>query len=129
MSTNAVGRALAAAGMSVALAVLGGGACGGTGEEAPPAMSGPTQRVVTVEVRNGTVVRGAARIEARVGEEVRIVVRSDVADEVHVHGYERRAEVPAGGEAVLVFLTDIPGVFEVELEGRHLALAELRVSP
>ena len=69
------------------------------------------------------------RLEARLGEELRILVTSDVADEVHLHGYDRRAQVAAGGQAAIALKAEIPGVFEMELEKRHLRLGELLVKP
>ena len=51
------------------------------------------------------------------GSPVEPVVAGDVADEVHVHGYERRAFVTAGASVTLRFVADVPGVVEVEPEG------------
>lgn len=82
---------------------------------------------VDVEVRDGAVVGGAERHEVPLGNEVRLSVRSDVADEVHVHGYDRRVDVPAGGGVLVTFPADVPGVFEVELESHNLRIAELEI--
>ena len=57
------------------------------------------------------------------------MVRSDVADEVHIHGYDLTQDVPAGGSVRFSFAADIEGVFEIELEERKEQIAELRVSP
>jgi hypothetical protein len=80
-------------------------------------------------VRNGKPVGGIKKIEYRKGERVRFVVRSDVADEIHVHGYDRLREVRAGGSVRFDFPADLEGVFEVELEQRKEQIAELRVNP
>ncbi len=84
-------------------------------------------QVVEVEVRDGEPVGGVRRVEVELGASVVVRVTSDVADEVHVHGYDRFAEVEAGGTAELVFEAEIPGIFEVELEGRGLEILELEV--
>jgi hypothetical protein len=84
--------------------------------------------VLGVTVRGGSVVEGASRQRARLGQPVTVRVTSDVADEVHVHGYDLTAEVAAGGTAELTFTADLPGVYEVELEGAHLPLFELTVT-
>ena len=63
------------------------------------------------------------------GDRVRLVVRSDVADEIHIHGYDLKQDVPAGGSVRFNFAADIEGVFEIELEERKEQIAELRVSP
>lgn len=69
------------------------------------------------------------RIEVDKGDRVRFVVRSDVADEVHVHGYDISEDVAAGGEASFSFEADITGIFEIELENAGEPLGELVVNP
>jgi hypothetical protein len=48
---------------------------------------------------------------------------------VHVHGYDVSRDVPAGGSVRFGFPARPEGIFEVELEGRHVQIAELRVTP
>jgi len=68
------------------------------------------------------------RIAVPVGAMIRIDVRLEAADEVHVHGYDVAVDVVPGDEARLEFIADIPGIFEVELEGAGTLLFELEVS-
>ena len=82
-----------------------------------------------IRVRGGKPVGGVEKLEYTSGERVRFVVRSDVADEVHIHGYDRSKDVSAGGSVSFNFEAKLEGVFEVELEGRHEQIAELRVTP
>lgn len=127
----------------LALAVLGA-ACDDGGDDTSPTSSsvapsatgtetsGPTTTTfdgtrVDVEVRGGEVVGGVQRVEVDTGERVLLVVTSDVADQVHVHGVDVTREVEAGGTVDVDFTADIPGVFEIELEERRLQLAELVV--
>ena len=70
---------------------------------------------------------GNAREQVRRGQTVRLVVTSDVADEIHVHGYDVKADVAANGTVELSFTASIPGVFEVELEQRGRRLFTLEV--
>lgn len=72
-------------------------------------------------------VDGPDRIEATVGEEIVITVSADVTDEVHLHGYDLFADVAPGAPARLDVVTDIPGIFEMELEGARLVVTELEV--
>lgn len=58
-----------------------------------------------------------------------LIVSADVADEVHVHGYDLMADVAPGSPARISFEASVPGRFEVELESRALQIAELRVGP
>ncbi len=82
---------------------------------------------IIARVEAGSVVEGGERVELDVGEAVVIEVTADVADEVHVHGYDLFAETVPGEATRIEFTADIPGVFEVELEDAHLLLVELQV--
>ena len=62
------------------------------------------------------------------GTEVRLEVTADRADEVHLHGYDRKVDLQPGRPAVLEVRADTPGVFEVELEEAGMKLVELQVS-
>jgi hypothetical protein len=97
----------------------------------PPPPPPPTPQVTTVRivVRGGRVVGGPERAMVEQGEKVAIVVGSDVADEVHLHGYDKSTDVAPGKQARLVFVASIPGRFEVELEDRGLQIADLEVRP
>lgn len=89
----------------------------------------PSALRVEVEVRDGGPVGGVERVDVERGERVVLVVRSDVADHVHVHGIDIFRDVAPGSPARLSFRPRTPGVIEVELEDRHLLLAELEVRP
>jgi hypothetical protein len=89
----------------------------------------PQRATIRITVRNGAPVGGIARPEVAQGERVRIVVRADVADHVHLHGYDVMRDVAPGAPAQLVFTADLTGVFEIELEDTGLLLAELQVGP
>lgn len=67
------------------------------------------------------------RAEVKLGDNVKIVIRSDTADELHLHGYDLTVDVAAGQDAELAFVAEIPGIFEVELEGLRLQVLELVV--
>jgi heme/copper-type cytochrome/quinol oxidase subunit 2 len=88
----------------------------------------PAVPTIEVTIRDG-IVAGGGRHEVTLGSEIRIVVDSDVADEIHVHGYDVLADVVPGTPAVLEFTADIPGIFEVELESAHTEILELEVAP
>jgi hypothetical protein len=84
---------------------------------------------VTITVQNAKPVGGIKRLEYVSGERVRLRVRSDVADEVHIHGYDLSRDVRAGGTVSFSFPAKLEGVFEIELESRKEQIAELRVKP
>jgi hypothetical protein len=74
-------------------------------------------------------VTGPRRPQFTVGDRVVLIVRADVEDEVHVHGYDLMQDVAPGSPARISFTADSEGRFEVELEDRHLPLTELVVEP
>jgi heme/copper-type cytochrome/quinol oxidase subunit 2 len=63
------------------------------------------------------------------GREVELVVTSELADEVHLHGYDLHADVAPGKPATILFKANAPGLFEAELESRSLPIVELEVRP
>ncbi len=85
--------------------------------------------ISTIVVRGGEPVGGVAELSFDAGETVRFRVSSDVADELHLHGYDISKPVAAGGSATFEFPADIEGIFELELEERAVPLAELQVNP
>ena len=80
-------------------------------------------------MRGGEPVGGVQTIKVKGGDVARIVVVSDVADEVHLHGYDRSVDVAPGKPGRLRFRADAEGVFEIELEERALKIANLEVGP
>jgi copper(I)-binding protein len=92
-----------------------------------PAVEQPT--VVRVAVVSGSPKGGIVRETVDKGDRVVLVVTSDVADEVHLHGYDISRDVVAGGTARIAFKATLPGRFEVELEDRGIQIADLTVQP
>jgi hypothetical protein len=86
-------------------------------------------KVTTVIVKNGKPVGGIKDLTYDKGDRVRFKVRSDVSDEIHVHGYDIAKDVEAGGSVSFDFPATIEGVFEAELEDRKEQILELRVNP
>jgi plastocyanin len=82
---------------------------------------------IEVEVAGGQVSGDTGRVPVTAGEQVTLVITSDVADEVHVHGYDLEAELSPGQPAEITFAATIPGVFEVELHEAGTQLLSLQV--
>jgi hypothetical protein len=89
----------------------------------------PKPEVTTIVVKGGEPVGGVQELEYTRGDEIRFDVEADIAEEVHVHGYDVIEEVAPGEVARFDFPADIEGGFEVELEGSHTQIAELTVEP
>jgi copper(I)-binding protein len=92
-----------------------------------PEVEKPT--VVRVTVVDGAPNGGIVRATVDQGDRVRLVVTSDVADEIHLHGYDVSRDVAAGGTVTLAFRASIPGRFEAELEERGVQIADITVEP
>jgi hypothetical protein len=90
---------------------------------------GRPRTIVRIAVRGGHVVGGPEVHGVTKGDEVVIVVSSNVADEVHVHGYDLKHSVLAGGTARIAFRATLAGRFELELEEHRIPLGELEVLP
>ena len=86
----------------------------------------PGPFAIVVDVRNG-VVTGESHVVVERDTEIELTVTADVADEVHVHFFDHKADVAPGAAAVIVFVADVAGIFEVELEKARLVLLELEV--
>lgn len=100
---------------------------GAAGEEAASEAGG--EEVPTIVVRDGEPVGGVQTLEFDAGEEVRFRVSSDAAEEIHVHGYDIAKDVPAGGTIEFDFPAELEGIYEAELEGQGVQIAELRINP
>lgn len=88
-----------------------------------------TERIPTVVIRGGKPVGGVADLTYSEGDRIRFKVKSDVSDEIHVHGYDVMKDVEAGGTVEFDFPATIEGVFEGELENRGEQILELRINP
>ena len=100
--------------------------------EAPPATTTeatPAPVQVDVVVVGGKPQGGIVRESVDLDSAVVLTVTSDVADEVHVHGYDLMADVAPGAPATIRFTADAPGRFEIELENTGVQIAELEVRP
>ena len=99
-----------------------------TGGSSKPAKPAPPP-VPQIVVKDGKPVGGIKTITVDKGDQVQFVVSSDVADEIHVHGYDFMKDVEAGGKVSFSFPAKIDGEFEAELEDRGEQILKLVVNP
>jgi len=102
-------------------ATSGGSASSGEATEAEQAVE------VSVAVTDGKVEPKPHRVEVAKDSQVRLIVTSDVDDELHVHGYEVEAELEAGRPTTVELVADQTGIFEVETHESELELLQLEV--
>jgi hypothetical protein len=95
----------------------------------PPPPAPPPPARVRINVRDGRPVGGIRRVTVGRGRRVVLIVTSDVADHVHLHGYDLMRDVAPGRAARLSFTATIVGTVEVELEDRHVPLATVTTQP
>ena len=90
--------------------------------------SAGTEQRIEVNVVHGKASGDTGRVQVPLGTSVTLVVTSDEADEVHVHGYDIEKELSPGTPVTLQFDATITGVFEVELHKAGTVLLRLQVS-
>ena len=127
----AIGAALIAAAVVLFLVLNGGGnGNDSTTSAATGGGKGAKGTVVpTIVIKNGKPVGGITELDYNKGETIRFRVKSDVGDEVHVHGYDLMKDVKPGGTVSFDFPASLEGIFEAELESRKEQIVELRVNP
>jgi plastocyanin len=92
-----------------------------------PATGTATVKEIAVSIAGRRVTPPPGRVEVAKGQTVRITVTGDAADEAHVHGYDKEAELKPGVPATIEFVADQSGLFEVETHGSKLQLCQLLV--
>lgn len=85
--------------------------------------------VPLIEIKDGQPVGGVQELEFKVGEEVQIDIRSDAADEVHLHGYDLTVPIRAGKPQTLAFEAEIDGGYELESHVTGAPLANISILP
>jgi hypothetical protein len=141
---------LAFAGIAVAILVLaiallsGGGDDNSSNETSPATQATATATETTTPAATGTptpprkravdpgpLLTGekVVKIEVDKGDTVRFRARSPQDDEVHVHGYDLKKDLPANQTVSMSFKATIDGIFEIEFEEQGKQIASLRVNP
>ena len=98
-------------------------------EPPPPPPGPPPAARVAIVVRGGTPVGGIRSVTVAEGRRVLIVVNADVADELHLHGYNVMRDVEPGKPGRLAFRATIVGTVELELEQSDVPLARITTKP
>jgi len=85
----------------------------------------------TIRLQGGKPVGGVQDLQIGSGGRLRLRVTSDIAGQVHVHGYDYLRPITAGGNVVFDFPAKLQGAFEIELHhgGGEDTIADLKVVP
>ena len=90
----------------------------------------PQPGATTIVVTGGKPVGGVQEIKATKDDVVRIEVTSeDTSSEVHLHGYDIKRDLSAGGSASFSFTAKNEGIFEMELEDTATQIAKIVIEP
>jgi hypothetical protein len=112
----------------------------GAGTNAPAAISGSNaatgqpaqtsrQNVFDLQIKGGRAVAGPVLLQVHEGEQVTLNIKSDSADELHLHGYDLHAHITPDQTATLQFTANHTGRFGMELHRAHTELGALEVYP
>jgi hypothetical protein len=96
---------------------------------APGVATGGLPVIVQLVVKGGRLASGPSVIQVTQGSEVLIDVVADQPDELHVHGYDLKADLQPGAPAQLRFVADKTGRFEYELHRAQSEIGALEVLP
>lgn len=86
-------------------------------------------QIFDIVVTQGRRAQGPAVLSVREGDDVTIRIVADAADELHLHGYDRKVALAAGVRAELSFTADRSGRFPYELEHAKTQIGVVEVHP
>lgn len=89
----------------------------------------PKPKVPTINVKALKPVGGVRELEVDKGDLLRFRVRSDRAENVHLHGYDIEKPVAPGKPVSFSVRAKLTGIFELELEASAVPIAEVTVNP
>ncbi|HEX8003165.1 MAG TPA: hypothetical protein VF519_10770 [Mycobacteriales bacterium] len=95
-----------------------------------PIQPGPAAgtTVITATVTGKKVDTARGTYPVKLGSNVRVAVTADTADEVHVHGYDKKQDTQPGCPTAIDLVANIAGTVEVELEEAGIQLFEIKAS-
>jgi hypothetical protein len=94
-----------------------------------PAAKLRNSRPATIVVRDGIPLRGTRFLTYRRGAWIDVTVRSDVADELYLQGYNVYRQLAPGVPAHLRLRASIEGAYPIVLEQRDETVAQVVVQP
>jgi len=83
---------------------------------------------VNIEILDGNVKVEPEELNVEKNSTVYINAKSDVEEDIHIHGYDIHLLVPEQGDNSTSFVASKPGKFEIELEESAYLLLNLSVN-
>jgi heme/copper-type cytochrome/quinol oxidase subunit 2 len=84
---------------------------------------------IDLQIEKNRMASGPSAIRLVQGDEITLNIRTDRADELHIHGYDLRANLLPGQVVSLTFIATVTGRFGIELHKAHVAIGALEVYP
>jgi hypothetical protein len=84
--------------------------------------------VVSITAVNGRPVAGIKQVTVKKGRLVRLVIRTNVGSELHLHGYDIEKTPRKGVPTLMQFVANLTGRFDLELHDPDAVLARLKVT-
>jgi hypothetical protein len=85
-------------------------------------------QTISIAYAGGQITGDTGRVKVKLGSRVRIVVTSDVVEELHLHVYDVERAVAPGAPGEIVFTADVPGQIELELHEAGKPLVRLVIA-
>jgi plastocyanin len=84
-------------------------------------------RTIRITITGKQVSPAPTTVDLAVGEKLTLVVTSDHADELHLHGFDVEDKLTAGAATTVTVTGKEPGVYEVETHEPALRLLKIAV--
>jgi hypothetical protein len=94
---------------------------------APTASATVEPVIIRITAVNGRPVGGIQRPTVKKGQTVRLVVKTNVGTQVHLHGYNIEKNIKKGVPTVIQFVAKVQGRFALELHPMDAQLAQITV--
>lgn len=92
-----------------------------------PAAAPPATHEIAITLADGAVDPSGGKVDVARGDTVVLLVTSDRADTIHVHGYDLEFDIDPGGTARVEFVADNVGRYEIESHDPALLILQLQV--
>ncbi len=89
----------------------------------------PKPQEFQITIKENKIVSGNSVIRVKRDQEVKLKVTSDVAEELHLHGYDKTLDLEPNVQSELKFMADISGRFPLELHNAEVEIGALEVAP
>lgn len=100
-----------------------------TQTESQPVVTEPKPKTFEIVIKANKLSSGPETIQVTEGDDVQIIVTSDVVDELHLHGYDKTLNLLKNQPVTLSFKATLTGRYVYELHDTETAIGALEVLP